>query len=141
MFEIATVIGVQDGWATIRVQRSSACLGCNACRTSGANNMMTGRARNLAGAEVGDCVRVEVDTRHVLAVGSLVYLLPVLTMVLGYALGGLLSESEPLTVLVAVAGLAVGMYSVKMFGGRLAGDGRLEPVVRDIIRRNPDREV
>ncbi len=140
MFETATVIEADREWVTIRVQRSLACQGCNACEFSTANNMMEGRARNVAGAEVGDCVRVEFDTRSVLAVSALIYVLPIVTMFGGYGLGSL-TGSRSGAVVVAMLGLAAGMYLVKLLGGRLTSQGKLDPVVRDIIRRNPDREV
>ncbi len=141
MFETATVIETEEEWATIRVQRTAACAGCNACGYSAANNMMMGRARNAAGAEIGDCVRVEFETRNVLAVTALIYVLPLVTMLLGYAAGSTAFGTRSATVLAALAGLALGMYAVKVLGGRLSGSGNLDPVVRDIIRPNPDREV
>lgn len=141
MHEIATVIKVDDDYATIRVQRSLACQGCNACGYSYANHMMTGRARNFAGAEAGDCVRVEVPTKNVLAVAATVYLVPIATMLAGYAIGSFLAESRVVPVGGGLAGLAGGMWIVKAVGERFSGGREFEPVVHAIIRRNPDREV
>lgn len=141
MDETATVIETDDEWATIRVQRTLACMGCNACGYSYANHMMVGRARNVAGAGVGDCVSVAVPGRHVLAVGALVYLLPIATMVAGYGFSSLTTASRGVAALGGIAGLAAGMWMVKVIGGRLSRSEEFEPVVRAIIRPNPDREV
>ncbi len=141
MHEIATVIETDDEWATFRVQRSLACLGCDACGYSYANHMMVGRARNVAGAAVGDCVRIDVPTRHVLAVGSMVYLLPLALMVGGYAAVSLLTQRSALAAFGGVVGFVSGMLAVKALGGRLSRSEEFKPVVRAIIRQNPDREV
>lgn len=141
MYETATVIELDDGWATIRVQRTPACQGCNACSYSFANHMMVGRARNEAAARVGDCVRVEVATRHVFTVAALVYVLPLVAMMGGYGLASIAIASRTASVLGGLVGLAIGMWMVKVLGGRLSSSEQLEPVVRAIIRPNPDREV
>lgn len=141
MQETATVIGLDGEWAKIRVQRSLACQSCNACGYSYANHMMEGRARNVAGADLGDCVRIEVPTRHVVAAASLVYLLPIVTMVAGYGVVALVLDSRVAAALGSLAGLALGMWFVKVLGDRLTRAEEFEPVVHAIIRPNPDREV
>lgn len=140
MFEIATVIEVDDGWATIRVQRSLACQGCDACGYSTANRMMVGRARNATGAQVGDCVRIEVPTGQVVLVAATIYLIPLVAMIGGYAAGTFVFSSSGAAA-TGVAGLVAGLLLVRTVGGRLSSSRASEPVVRDIIRRNPDMEV
>lgn len=96
MTQIATVEKILDaGFVEISVPRKSACgHDCEECAGCG----MTGaaihaRASDPVGVKPGDKVVVQSETKKLLGVVALVYLLPVVGFLLGYFLTeGLMSE-------------------------------------------------
>lgn len=95
MTQIATVEKkLSGGFVEISVPRKSACgHDCEECAGCG----MTGaaihaRAKDPVGVEPGEKVVVESETRKLLGVVALVYVLPVLAFLLGYFLSDGLAE-------------------------------------------------
>lgn len=87
MRQKATVESVQpNGTATLLVRRQSACSGdCHKCGGCGAvGQTLRVRADNPIGAQSGEIVYVESQSKTVLSAAVLVYLLPMLLFVAGY---------------------------------------------------------
>lgn len=87
MQQKATVESVQpDGTATLLVQRQSACSrDCHQCGGCGAvSQTLRIRAENPIGAQPGEVVYVESESKTVLFAATLVYLLPAVLFVAGY---------------------------------------------------------
>jgi sigma-E factor negative regulatory protein RseC len=90
--------------AVVRTQRSGACEGCaqkGACHAlSGAHAVVEVRARNLAGARVGDTVTLRMSDRVFLGASFAVYVVPVAAFILGAvganALAGRLGQDADL---------------------------------------------
>ena len=108
MTQIATVEQILDnGYVKISVPRKSACgHDCEECAGCG----MTGaaiyaRAKDTIGTRPGQKVIVESETKKMLGVVALVYLLPVVGFLLGYFLTEGLTEGT--RYLVAVVGAIV----------------------------------
>lgn len=78
-----------NGRAEIVVQRQSACghdcASCGGC-AAGSAPQVTAAAMNGAGARPGDIVRVESESRQVLGLAAVLYLLPFLLLFAGYLL-------------------------------------------------------
>lgn len=95
MTQIATVERILDpSHAEISVPRKSACghdcEECAGCGVSGAS--VYARAKNPIGARPGQKVVVESDTKNMLGIVSLVYLVPVVLFFVGYFAAGTLPE-------------------------------------------------
>lgn len=75
--------------AEIFLVRESACSGdCHKCSGCGAaKETMIAVAENPIGAKTGDFVKVSSDTRQILGMATLVYILPLVLFFGGYALG------------------------------------------------------
>ena len=91
MTQIATVERILDpSHAEISVPRKSACghdcEECAGCGVSGAS--VYARAKNPIGARPGQKVVVESDTKNMLGIVSLVYLVPVVLFFVGYFAAG-----------------------------------------------------
>lgn len=106
MTQIATVEkNLEPGFVEISVPRKSACgHDCEECAGCG----MTGaaihaRASDPVGVKPGDKVVVQSETKKLLGVVALVYLLPVLAFLLGYFLSGGLAESTRYIIAIAAA--------------------------------------
>ncbi len=79
-----------NGMAEIEVTRRSACgHDCAKCGGCGGAETQTLYvvARNRAGAQTGERVLIEGETKRVLGLAALVYLLPLALFFIGYALG------------------------------------------------------
>lgn len=81
--EVGTVIKTQDTYAQVQMARSSACAHCGIC-TMGVNNTMVVEAENLVGAKIGDRVKVAIESSAILKATSIVYLLPLIGLLIGY---------------------------------------------------------
>ena len=99
-----------DDTAEISVQRRSACgrncSGCQGCDLR--QNVITVKADNTAGARAGQMVTVEARTRLIFRYAIIVYIIPVLLLVLGYAAGMMLGLSEGMCILIGFGLLLTG---------------------------------
>ena len=109
MTQIATVEKILDaGFVEISVPRKSACgHDCEECAGCG----MTGaaihaRASDPVGVKPGDKVVVQSETKKLLGVAALVYLLPVVAFLLGYFLSEGLAEKVRYIIAIAAAAAA-----------------------------------
>ena len=109
MTQIATVEKILDAvFVEISVPRKSACgHDCEECAGCG----MTGaaihaRASDPVGVKPGDKVVVQSETKKLLGVVALVYLLPVVAFLLGYFLSEGLAEQVRYIIAVAAAAAA-----------------------------------
>ena len=109
MTQIATVEKILDaGFVEISVPRKSACgHDCEECAGCG----MTGaaihaRASDPVGVKPGDTVVVQSETKQLLGVVALVYLLPVVAFLLGYFLSEGLAEKVRYIIAIAAAAAA-----------------------------------
>ena len=109
MTQIATVEKILDaGFVEISVPRKSACgHDCEECAGCG----MTGaaihaRASDPVGVKPGDKVVVQSETKKLLGVVALVYLLPVVAFLLGYFLSEGLAEEVRYIIAIAAAAAA-----------------------------------
>lgn len=109
MTQIATVKKILDaGFVEISVPRKSACgHDCEECAGCG----MTGaaihaRASDPVGVKPGDKVVVQSETKKLLGVVALVYLLPVVAFLLGYFLSEGLAEKVRYIIAIAAAAAA-----------------------------------
>ena len=78
-----------EGKAEIFLVRKSACSGdCHKCSGCGAaKETMIAVADNPIGAKAGDFVKVSTDSKQILGMAALVYMLPLVLFFGGYALG------------------------------------------------------
>lgn len=109
MTQIATAEKILDaGFVEISVPRKSACgHDCEECAGCG----MTGaaihaRASDPVGVKPGDKVVVQSETKKLLGVVALVYLLPVVAFLLGYFLSEGLAEKVRYIIAIAAAAAA-----------------------------------
>ena len=91
MTQIATVEArIGEALVRIAVRRETACghdcENCGGCGVSG-GQVLRVEARDPIGCAVGDKVLVESDTGQILSAAALVYLLPLVTLISGYAVG------------------------------------------------------
>lgn len=107
--------------ATIEVVRKSACGICGKTRGCGnaiwgkifAHKMTSFKAKNSINAQVGQSVIVGIDEQAVMKSALLLYLVPLVTMLIGSILVSQLNASNLAAMLGAASGLLVGYFWVK----------------------------
>ncbi len=128
MTQIATVEKLLDvGFAEISVPRKSACgHDCEECAGCGVTGTAVhARAKNPVGAKPGDKVVVESDTRKMLRIVALVYLIPVLLFLVGYVVTALLTATVAVQYIVATGGFLAGILIAIAYDRRLRALGGL----------------
>lgn len=107
--------------ATIEVVRKTACGICGKTRGCGnaiwgklfAHKMTSFKALNSINAQVGQSVIVGINERAVMKSALLLYVVPLLTMLIGTILVSALNASNLAAILGAVVGLLAGYFWVK----------------------------
>ncbi len=87
MQEDAILVKLQpDGVATVVIERGAPCGSCISCKRTEDGKMLT-EALNAAGAEVGDRVRINIDSSVVLRAVLIVYGVPLVGLIAGVLWG------------------------------------------------------
>lgn len=152
--ENARVVGLDDGYAWVETQRQTTCGACSlnkGCGTSvlakffGAKRTRM-RVLNTLAAEVGDEVVIGLR-EHALMQGSLaVYAVPLLAMLVLALLGeGLnarlhITETEGVSILFGLAGLALGFLWLRNYALHTARDVRYQPIIVRRLRTAPSSQ-
>lgn len=104
---------LENQQAEVLVERGSACGGnCASCGGCSYKNKLTTVAFNRVTAQVGDTVVLETRTAKILKAAALVYLLPLVTFLLGYILAAASGLGETGAMLVSLGGLLLGLLLV-----------------------------
>lgn len=119
----ARVTAIDGKYATVEVQRTSACEGCHkatdggcsVCSMLGSDRKMAARARNTVGAAVGDIVMIESKTSRMLWYALLVFILPIVLCIAGWFIASAITESQGLRVLGAAIGFVATFIGVFVY--------------------------
>lgn len=135
--ERGQVVEVGQGVVRVRVERKSACSGCQARAACGSGLMQGMRpercheVRALTDLELheGDFVVLGVSEELILHSALLVYVLPLVLLLAGALAGQQLGLSEGWSILLAIAGFVASFVGLHVFNRRHAADRSLVPVV------------
>ena len=128
MTQIATVEKIlNEGYAEVSVPRKSACgHDCEECAGCGVTGTAVhARARNPIGAQPGQKVVVESDTKKMLKIVSFVYLIPVILFLAGYLIMLACNTSVAVQYTAAVAGAVLGILLAIWYDRRVKARGGL----------------
>lgn len=131
MRETGRVLSAANGRAEVAVAARGECERCSAhgiCNWTG-NSMRRVLAVNRAGAAVGDTVELESAEGTGARSNLLVFGIPVLTMVAGVLIGGLLLRKDLWSGILSGVGLALGLGIVKAIDVASSRSGRSLPVI------------
>jgi sigma-E factor negative regulatory protein RseC len=92
MKELGEIVKLEGKQAVIRIQRSSACKQCGACQLGCHRDEMLLTIPNRLGGKPGDMVELSLDSVQVLKASAIIYLIPLLALIAGVALGYLFSR-------------------------------------------------
>jgi len=95
--------------AEVAVTRMTACgSNCSSCESCIYQGEIKTVARNSINAKPGDAVLIESKSSYVYKAAMIVYVIPIVLMILMYALASLLFSSEGLPILFAFLGVIIG---------------------------------
>ena len=122
-----------NGMAEVVVTRTTACgSNCGNCESCIFQSELKTLAKNSINARPGQKVIIESKSSRIYKAAMLVYILPMLLMVLGYALGAALSTGEGLGIALGFAGLIAGAALIVLSERRK----NKEPISFEIIEFN-----
>lgn len=97
-----------NSMAEVAVARSTACGGnCGSCEACAFQNTLKTLATNGPGAVPGQRVVVETSSSVIFGAAMLVYIMPLLFFIAGYAAASVLGASEGICILVSFLALAL----------------------------------
>lgn len=139
MQQYGIVSRVLDGnMAEVEIMKHPACSGCGACSHGKSGPKEVVKAFNDAGASVGQTVVIEGEARAILWAAFVVYMVPVLMMLTGFALGPSAARllgavgGEGFNALLGVLFLALGFGIVRIYDSRV-NKARLAPKITSIL--------
>ncbi len=110
---------LENGCAEVAVERGTACGGhCDGCETCIYAATLRVAAENAVCARPGDRVVLETGTGGVMSAALLVYLLPVVLLFAGYAVGEAAGLGQGGCSAASLAGAVIGGALVVFFGRR-----------------------
>ena len=123
--------------AAIKFSRPEACAKCGACGSLA----QTGTVTLKAVCKVGDWVRVELPEGRFLEATAIAYVIPLIGLLAGIASGWFLGGgSDGVTLLGAVAGLAVSAGILWLVNRRISGRPEWTPRVTAVFDEKPTTE-
>lgn len=122
-----------NGMAEVVVTRTTACgSNCGNCESCIFQSELKTLAKNSIDARPGQKVIIESKSSRIYKAAMLVYILPMILMVLGYALGAAFSAGEGLGIALGFAGLIAGAALIVLSERRK----NREPITFEIIEFN-----
>jgi len=100
-----------NSMAEVAVTRTTACGGdCGGCESCIFQSELKAIAKNSIGARPGQKVVIASSSRTVFSAAILVYIMPILFFLLGYAISSLFGASEGISVLVSFSFLILSAF-------------------------------
>ncbi len=90
--EKGTVIEKNNDKITVSFKRGAGCGSCKACSEGQNENEMIITAYNDCDANIGDVVEVNIETAFMLKATIIMYVIPLITMMVGFLIGNIISE-------------------------------------------------
>ena len=150
--EDAKVVSTTGDTALVAIRPRSSCSSCDvkgACGTSIIASLFPSRNKtfiveNTLKAEVGQDVIVGLDEAVLQRASIIVYLLPVLGLILGAALGGYLAEryfsfpAEPASIVAGLSGMVLAFMLASRFSNGSAGKTQYQAKILSVRKQNID---
>lgn len=118
---IGKVIAVDGNMAEVIVRRVSACgENCATCKGSCETTSVKAMAENLAGAGVGDLVKIESESSAVVRAALILYMIPIAVTILLAAFFYGLGFDNLYVILFSVIGFFASFFAIKCFDKKIA---------------------
>ena len=135
MKEVGIVEEIDREFIRVRVAKKSACgENCVSCRGGCVPTERIISVKNTVPCDVGDKVVLEIKSERVIGAAFLVYIVPLLSLFLGYFLGDYAFKSEGKAVFLGVILMALSVISIRIFDKK--SKDKFMARVTEIINKN-----
>jgi sigma-E factor negative regulatory protein RseC len=149
MHEEGLVRSLHGRLAQVEMVQTDACQHCSAqgvCHAMGGEKVRSIAAENQAGAQVGDRVLLAAPRRGVLGAGFLVYMVPVLALIAGAAVGQKLGPDWGLSVqngavLTGLGSLAAAWLVLRQVSRKLGQKSSFKVRIVRVVRKGDSNAV
>lgn len=139
MEETGTVVAAREDTLWVEIQARSSCSLCSSssCTTSLVAQLFNMKRNQVAlentlGATVGEQVVIGIPDELLVRASVLAYLLPLVVMITAALLGGTLGAGDGIQSLLALAGLAIGLFLVHRATQSKALQQRFKPQLLNV---------
>lgn len=136
MKQVGVVTEIRDGYAAVLVAKTSMCgENCGACK----GGCKPGTQKALAkidctqAVHAGDRVALELDSKKVLAMAAVLYVLPVLALFAAYFIAEHFFHSEPISIVSAFAAAFFVFFFAKLLDNALKNSKKYEIRVTKVL--------
>lgn len=136
MRQAGTVLQIEQGYASVLVMKTSMCgENCGACKGGCTPGTQKVRAKIdcAEGVRPGDRVVLESDTKRVLGLAALLYLLPLAALFAAYFVADMWLHSEPISIVSALAAAVFVFFSVKLLDNTLRNSIKYEIRITKVL--------
>ncbi|HIV03336.1 MAG TPA: SoxR reducing system RseC family protein [Candidatus Aphodoplasma excrementigallinarum] len=136
MRQAGTVLQIEQGYASVLVMKTSMCgENCGACKGGCTPGTQEVRAKIDCTEDVhpGDRVVLESDTKGVLGLAALLYLLPLAALFAAYFAADSWLHSEPISIVSALAAAVFVFFSVKLLDNALRNSKKHEIHITKVL--------
>lgn len=109
---------LDKGMAEVAVERATACHHCSGCGECIYGKQIVVQAENAIFAKPGERVVLESHTGTIMKATLLIYMVPVVLLFLGYAVGAMLHLDQQMCVVTSAVGVAIGAMIATLLGQR-----------------------
>ena len=127
--------------AKLKMQRHSACASCGKCATTSEKKDIIVEVDNTIGAQVGDKVKVNMETVNVLKAAVIVYIVPLLALLIGtigtYFVLDLLKISaniEAISGAIGLVSMLISFLILKMNDKKFRDSREYIPIVTEVVK-------
>ena len=114
MREVGKVIKVEKNNIKVRIGRKSACASCNMCGMKSEAAHIDILTENTVNAKIGDSVELELETSVVMFSAGIIYIVPLVTALIGFFIAYILKVSEVMQFAFLMIGTFVGFIFVSI---------------------------
>ncbi len=127
--------------AKLKMQRHSACASCGKCATTSEKKDIIVEVDNTIGAQVGDKVKVNMETVNVLKAAAIVYIVPLVALLVGtigtYFVLDLLkinTNIETISGAIGLVSMLISFLILKMNDKKFRDSREYIPIVTEVIK-------
>jgi positive regulator of sigma E activity len=113
MLETGVIISVQGDRAIVKIPNTERCSACQCCTFDRERNSSF-EVINSVNAHIGDKVEFEITPQKVIFNSSLVFLLPVIMLILGYTLASSFNSPESIKIMISFGGVIISFGIIKI---------------------------
>ena len=127
--------------AKLKMQRHSACASCGKCATTSEKKDIIVEVDNTIGAQVGDKVKVNMETVNVLKAAAIVYIVPLVALLVGtigtYFVLDLLkinTNIETISGAIGLVSMLISFLILKMNDKKFRDSREYIPIVTEVVK-------